>query len=86
MCIGWGGSMGEVGWRPILRVSHSDAFPLTSPSPLTVGKPLPLPKIENPSNKTVAKYHTNLDALRQLFDQYKTKFGFSEAQELVSVT
>ena len=59
-------------------------FPLTSPSPLAVGKPLPLPKIENPSKKTVAKYHAiYVDALRQLFDQYKTKFGFPEAQELV---
>lgn len=51
-----------------------------------VGEPLPLPKIENPSEEIVAKYHTlYIDALRKLFDQHKTKFGISETQELVIV-
>ncbi|XP_061265820.1 acyl-CoA wax alcohol acyltransferase 2 [Bos indicus] len=59
-------------------------LPYAQPVTTIVGKPLPLPKIENPSKKTVAKYHAiYVDALRQLFDQHKTKFGFSEAQELV---
>lgn len=54
--------------------------------PLAVGEPLPLPKIENPSQEIVAKYHTlYIDALRKLFDQHKTKFGISETQELVIV-
>lgn len=56
------------------------------PFPLAVGEPLPLPKIENPSQEIVAKYHTlYIDALRKLFDQHKTKFGISETQELVIV-
>lgn len=60
-------------------------FP-SSLSPLAVGKPLPLPKIENPSEETVARYHAlYIDALRQLFDQHKTKYGVSEDQELVIV-
>ena len=65
-------------------MSHSDAFPFPSPFPLAVGKPLPLPKIEDLSKETVAKYHVvYIDALHKLFGQHKTKFGFSETQELV---
>ncbi|XP_005401664.1 PREDICTED: acyl-CoA wax alcohol acyltransferase 2 isoform X2 [Chinchilla lanigera] len=48
-----------------------------------VGEPLPLPKIQNPSQEDVAKYHAlYVDALRKLFDEHKTKFGISETQEL----
>ncbi|KAB0388804.1 hypothetical protein E2I00_014935 [Balaenoptera physalus] len=57
------------------------ARPVTT---IAVGKPLPLPKIEDPSKETVAKYHVvYIDALHKLFGQHKTKFGFSETQELV---
>lgn len=45
-----------------------------------------MPKIENPSQETVAKYHVlYIDALRKLYDQHKAKFGISETQELVIV-
>ncbi|KFO29875.1 Acyl-CoA wax alcohol acyltransferase 2, partial [Fukomys damarensis] len=48
-----------------------------------VGEPLSLPKIENPSEADVAKYHElYIDALRKLFNEHKTKFGISETQEL----
>lgn len=51
-----------------------------------MGKPLPLPQTENPSQETVAKYHTlYINALHKLFDQHKTKYGFSETQKLVIV-
>jgi hypothetical protein len=61
-------------------------FPFPSLSPLAVREPLPLPKIENPSQEMVAKYHAlYIDALRKLFDQHKTKFGISETKELVIV-
>ncbi|XP_021536244.1 acyl-CoA wax alcohol acyltransferase 2 isoform X1 [Neomonachus schauinslandi] len=59
-------------------------LPYARPVTTVVGKPLPLPKIENPSQETVAKYHTlYIDALRKLYDQHKTKYGISETQELV---
>ncbi|XP_058906178.1 acyl-CoA wax alcohol acyltransferase 2 [Kogia breviceps] len=59
-------------------------LPYARPVTNIVGKPLPLPKIENPSKETVVKYHmVYIDALHKLFGQYKTKFGFSETQELV---
>lgn len=58
--------------------------PFPSLSLLAVGKPLPVPKIENPSQEMVAKYHAlYIDALCKLFDQHKTRFGISETQELV---
>nr|XP_004661044.1 acyl-CoA wax alcohol acyltransferase 2 [Jaculus jaculus] len=61
-------------------------LPYSQPVTTIVGEPLPLPKIENPSKETVAKYHAlYIDALRKLFDQHKTKFGISETQELVIV-
>ncbi|XP_008710495.2 acyl-CoA wax alcohol acyltransferase 2 [Ursus maritimus] len=59
-------------------------LPYARPVTTVVGKPLPLPKIENPSQETVAKYHTlYVDALRKLYDQHKTKYGISETQELL---
>ncbi|ELV10117.1 Acyl-CoA wax alcohol acyltransferase 2 [Tupaia chinensis] len=61
-------------------------LPYTRPVTTVIGEPLQLPKIENPSQEIVAKYHElYIDALRKLFDQFKTKFGFSETQELVIV-
>lgn len=61
-------------------------LPYARPVTTIVGKPLPMPKIENPSPQTLDKYHAvYISALRNLFDQHKTKFGFSETQELVIV-
>ncbi|KAI5941221.1 Acyl-CoA wax alcohol acyltransferase 2 [Manis javanica] len=52
-----------------------------------VRKPLPLPKIENPSPDSVAKYLAfYINALCKLFNQHETKSGISETQELVSLT
>uniref|UniRef100_A0A8C0W705 Acyltransferase n=1 Tax=Castor canadensis TaxID=51338 RepID=A0A8C0W705_CASCN len=61
-------------------------LPHSRPVTTIVREPLPLPKIENPSQEMVAKYHAlYIDALRKLFDQHKTKFGISETKELVIV-
>ncbi|XP_003471064.1 acyl-CoA wax alcohol acyltransferase 2 [Cavia porcellus] len=58
-------------------------LPYAQPTTTVVGEPLPLPKIENPSQEDVAKYHAlYIDALRKLFDEHKTKFGISETQDL----
>ncbi|KAL2768604.1 acyl-CoA wax alcohol acyltransferase 2 [Daubentonia madagascariensis] len=66
--------------------NSSGLLPYTRPVTTIVGEPLPLPKIENPSQEIVAKYHAlYIDALRKLFDQHKTKFGISETQELVII-
>ncbi|XP_077002266.1 acyl-CoA wax alcohol acyltransferase 2 [Tamandua tetradactyla] len=61
-------------------------LPHARPVTTIVGKPLLLPKFENPSQEIVDKYHARyIDALCKLFDQHKTKFGISETQELVIV-
>ncbi|XP_004474358.1 LOW QUALITY PROTEIN: acyl-CoA wax alcohol acyltransferase 2 [Dasypus novemcinctus] len=61
-------------------------LPYDRPVTTIVGEPLPMLKIENPSQETMAKFHAlYIDALRKLFNQHKTKFGISEAHELVLV-
>ncbi|XP_066106309.1 acyl-CoA wax alcohol acyltransferase 2 [Saccopteryx bilineata] len=61
-------------------------LPYARPVTTIVGEPLPVPKIEKPSQEVVDKYHAlYLEALHKLFDQHKTKFGFSLTQELVIV-
>ncbi|KAF0875971.1 AWAT1 acyltransferase, partial [Crocuta crocuta] len=58
--------------------------PFLFPSLLAVGEPLPLPKIEKPSQEMVEKYHAlYMDALCKLFDQHKTQYGCSETQKLL---
>ncbi|KAK2083344.1 Acyl-CoA wax alcohol acyltransferase 2 [Saguinus oedipus] len=58
-------------------------LPYALPVTTIVGEPLQMPKIENPSREIVAKYHAlYVEALCKLFNQHKTKFGFSETQEL----
>ncbi|XP_008578557.1 PREDICTED: acyl-CoA wax alcohol acyltransferase 1 [Galeopterus variegatus] len=66
----WKGSIGLLPYsRPIITV---------------VGEPLPLPKIEKPSQEMVDKYHAlYMDALHKLFDQHKTQYGCSETQNLL---
>ncbi|XP_006908582.1 acyl-CoA wax alcohol acyltransferase 1 [Pteropus alecto] len=59
-------------------------LPYPLPIVTVVGEPLPLPKIENPSQEMVDKYHTlYMDALCKLFDQHKTQHGCSETQKLI---
>ncbi|XP_035144707.1 acyl-CoA wax alcohol acyltransferase 2 [Callithrix jacchus] len=61
-------------------------LPYALPVTTIVGEPLQMPKIENPSREIVAKYHAlYIEALCKLFDQHKTKFGFSETQELAII-
>jgi len=51
---------------------------------LAVGEPLPLPKIEKPSQEMVDKYHALYKkALTKLFDQHKTQYGCPETQKLL---
>uniref|UniRef100_A0A8B9WXF8 Acyltransferase n=1 Tax=Bos mutus grunniens TaxID=30521 RepID=A0A8B9WXF8_BOSMU len=48
------------------------------------GEPLPLPKIEKPSQEMVDKYHALYKkALTKLFDQHKTQYGCPETQKLL---
>uniref|UniRef100_G3T8K5 Acyl-CoA wax alcohol acyltransferase 2 n=1 Tax=Loxodonta africana TaxID=9785 RepID=G3T8K5_LOXAF len=67
-------------WTRFIRNSRGP-LPYAQPVTTIVGEPLPLPKIENPSQKTITKYHAlYIDALHKLFDQHKITFGMSETQ------
>jgi 2-acylglycerol O-acyltransferase 2 len=46
-----------------------------------VGSPILLPKLEDPTNEELDKYHTQyVQALRELFDRNKAHFGLADAQ------
>lgn len=50
---------------------------------LSVGEPITIPKIDNPSQKEVDFYHSMyVDSLVKLFDKYKSKFGLPETEVL----
>ncbi|XP_050997542.1 diacylglycerol O-acyltransferase 2-like protein 6 [Acomys russatus] len=58
-------------------------LPFKQPITTVVGEPLPVPKINDPDEETVAKYcELYTSAIRRLFDQYKVEYGFPETQEL----
>ncbi|XP_056665304.1 acyl-CoA wax alcohol acyltransferase 1 [Monodelphis domestica] len=58
-------------------------LPFPKPIVTIVGEPIIVPRIENPSQETVDKYHTlYTEALRKLFDEHKTQYGVSKTQEL----
>ncbi|XP_028923544.1 diacylglycerol O-acyltransferase 2-like protein 6 [Ornithorhynchus anatinus] len=58
-------------------------LPFNRPITTVVGEPLPLPKVENPSQEMVDHYHgLYVAALRRLFDRHKAQYGDSDAQEL----
>ncbi|KAI4545339.1 hypothetical protein MG293_005605 [Ovis ammon polii] len=66
------------------RQGSTGLLPYPLPIVTVVGEPLPLPKIENPSQEMVDKYHAlYMKALTKLFDQHKTQYGCPETQKLL---
>lgn len=50
----------------------------------TVGEPITVPKIANPSQDVIDMYHAMyIRSLRSLFDNHKTRFGLSESDTLL---
>ena len=50
---------------------------------VSVGKPIDVPKVDEPDKETVDKYHKmSTDALSDLFDQHKVRFGVREEKKL----
>lgn len=61
-------------------------FPLPRARPLTavVGTPIPCPRIPQPTQEQVLDYHARFcRALRQLFDENKADFGWSEKELII---
>lgn len=49
----------------------------------TVGEPITVPKIEEPSQDVIDMYHAMyIRSLKSLFDNYKTRFGLNESDIL----
>lgn len=50
--------------------------PYRKPLNIVVGKPIPVPKIENPTNEEVEAMHAKyVEALVQLYDDYNPEYG-----------
>ncbi|KAM8965948.1 diacylglycerol O-acyltransferase 2-like protein 6 isoform 1-T1 [Sarcophilus harrisii] len=50
---------------------------------VAVGEPIPVPKIEKPSQELVDKYHAQyIKALLKLFNEHKVQYGIPETREL----
>lgn len=51
-----------------------------------VGKPIQLPKIENPSNEEVDKWHSAyMERLQEHFEEYKKKYAYDKEKKLLVV-
>ena len=51
--------------------------------PFQVGKPIEVPKVGEPDDETLEKYHNMyMEELSRLFDEHKTKYGVSEDKTL----
>ncbi|XP_056420891.1 diacylglycerol O-acyltransferase 2-like isoform X3 [Hyla sarda] len=61
-------------------------MPLRKAINTVVGKPIPVPKVENPSEQQVDTYHTMyIKSLRELFNAHKEQFGLQQSDSLMVV-
>ncbi|KAI6078305.1 Diacylglycerol O-acyltransferase 2-like protein [Aix galericulata] len=69
--------------RGLTSVQSRGFLPYARPITTVVGEPVAVPKIEDPSRETVDMYHEMyVRSLLKLFNENKTKYGLSEADEL----
>uniref|UniRef100_A0A8B9QY91 Acyltransferase n=1 Tax=Anas platyrhynchos TaxID=8839 RepID=A0A8B9QY91_ANAPL len=69
--------------RGLTSVRSRGFLPYARPITTVVGEPVTVPKIEDPSRETVDMYHElYVRSLLKLFNENKTKYGLSEADEL----
>ena len=74
----------KIGFMPIIFTGlWGIPFGPAKPSPLTliVGKPIPVPKTEQPSSELVSKYlDMYVDAIVKLFETNKEKYGMANTK------
>ncbi|XP_053316637.1 diacylglycerol O-acyltransferase 2-like [Spea bombifrons] len=72
--------------RGIFSSSSRGIMPLRRAINTVVGKPIPVPKIENPSEQQVDTYHAlYVSSLQELFDTHKQGFGLRQEESLILV-
>ncbi|KAG8580788.1 hypothetical protein GDO81_007413 [Engystomops pustulosus] len=70
----------------ILSSSSKGIMPLRKAINTVVGKPIPVPKIENPSEQQVDTYHAlYVKSLQELFNDHKEQFGLQQSDSLVLI-
>jgi len=61
-------------------------LPITDPTrPMSIvfGTPIPVPKIENPTDEEINTYHKKfIQGIETIFEKYKIKFGYTEDETL----
>ncbi|XP_065225547.1 diacylglycerol O-acyltransferase 2-like isoform X2 [Planococcus citri] len=61
-------------------------LPYQTPLTTVVGKPIKLPKVENPTNGMVDEYHTKfVQELTKLFEKYKIKYDPQGENAILSI-
>ncbi|XP_069069573.1 diacylglycerol O-acyltransferase 2-like [Pleurodeles waltl] len=69
--------------RGIFSSTSKGILPFRRPITTVVGKPILVPKTEDPSDQEIEKYHQlYINSLIELFEQYKMDYGLSEIDTL----
>ncbi|XP_048338711.1 diacylglycerol O-acyltransferase 2-like [Sphaerodactylus townsendi] len=69
--------------RGFTSVRSRGFLPFPRPVTTVIGEPVTVPKIEQPSSRTVDAYHAMyVQALLKLFNDHKAKYGLSETDKL----
>lgn len=64
-----------------------DSLKINSDCLFSVGKPIHVPKVENPSQELIDEYHEKfLQQLQELFDTYKDKYDPSGSEAKLVIT
>ncbi|XP_063771974.1 diacylglycerol O-acyltransferase 2-like isoform X1 [Pseudophryne corroboree] len=70
----------------IFSSTSKGIMPLRRAINTVVGKPIPVPRMENPSEQQVDAYHAlYIDGLQELFNTYKERFGLQKSDTLLLV-
>ncbi|XP_029472075.1 diacylglycerol O-acyltransferase 2-like [Rhinatrema bivittatum] len=72
--------------RGIFSSTSTGLLPFQKPINTVVGKPIPVPKTEKPSDQQIEKYHRiYIRSLMELFNTHKINFGLSETDTLTII-
>ncbi|GAB4815313.1 hypothetical protein N2152v2_002359 [Parachlorella kessleri] len=75
----------KLGYAPMLMWGVLGTFiPKKVPMTIVVGRPIPVPKLENPSDAEVAKYLDHfIHSIQRIWDDYKEKAGYKNMELVI---